>query len=188
VFSLILISNFSQVWAIDNNNNTDKILPPLKQWKSGIESKEVECKHNLQLIIKQKNDSPACVKPDRVLNLISSAWILPFDTEVQHFNLPVKYGIFNGELEEVKFEQEGISLSILIHSASNGYLYIEIPPELLKTMFGKCDQMFFVLVNEKETFSQEIIKNTSKLLQIPLTNDTKIIQILGTATMPECFG
>ena len=51
----------------------DDLLSPLKQFKSGIDSTEIQCKEGLQLIIK-KNNSPACVRMDTAIKLEERGW------------------------------------------------------------------------------------------------------------------
>ncbi len=47
---------------------------PLKQFKSGIDAKDVVCKEGLQLVIKSKIGSPACVKPSSATKLVLWGW------------------------------------------------------------------------------------------------------------------
>lgn len=49
---------------------------PLKQFKSGIVAKDVTCKENLELILKAKDSSPICVKPDTAMTLIKRGWAM----------------------------------------------------------------------------------------------------------------
>lgn len=52
------------------------IIPdsPLKQFKSGIAAKDVVCKEGLQLVIKSKDGSPACVKLTTAPKLVQRGW------------------------------------------------------------------------------------------------------------------
>jgi len=52
------------------------VLSPLKQFKSGIDSKNIKCKDNFHLIIKSKDRSPACVKPENVTKLVARGWAM----------------------------------------------------------------------------------------------------------------
>ncbi len=47
---------------------------PLKQFKSGISIDKIQCRDNLQLILKTSNNSPACVKPETKTKLIERGW------------------------------------------------------------------------------------------------------------------
>ncbi len=49
-------------------------MSPLKQWQLGADSQEVICKNGFQLIIKARDDSPACVKPESVSKLVDRGW------------------------------------------------------------------------------------------------------------------
>jgi hypothetical protein len=47
---------------------------PYKQIKSGVLAKDVQCKEGLYLVIKAKDDSPACVKPSTASTLVLWGW------------------------------------------------------------------------------------------------------------------
>jgi len=47
---------------------------PLKQFKSGVAAEDVICKEGLQLIIKSKDHTPACVRPSSISKLIAQGW------------------------------------------------------------------------------------------------------------------
>lgn len=49
-------------------------MTPLQQFKSGIEAKNVKCNEGLELIIKTKDNSPACVRHDTANILIERGW------------------------------------------------------------------------------------------------------------------
>ncbi|MDE1843907.1 MAG: hypothetical protein KGI10_01100 [Thaumarchaeota archaeon] len=53
-----------------------KIESPLKQFKSGIEAKDVKCGNGLSLVIKAEDNSPACIKTQTAQNLIERGWAL----------------------------------------------------------------------------------------------------------------
>lgn len=47
---------------------------PLEQTKNGIDSRDVICKENMQLVFKNTDNSPACVKQATVDKLIERGW------------------------------------------------------------------------------------------------------------------
>ena len=47
---------------------------PLKQFKSGISMDKIQCRDNLQLILKTSNNSPTCVKPETKTKLLERGW------------------------------------------------------------------------------------------------------------------
>ncbi len=49
-------------------------LPPLQQVKSGVASEDVLCDSGMELILKNSNGSPACVKPVTAERLIQLGW------------------------------------------------------------------------------------------------------------------
>ena len=56
---------------------------PLKQIKSGTLAKDVQCRADLQLVIKADDNSPACVKPSSVAKLVMWAWAKPTNDDTQ---------------------------------------------------------------------------------------------------------
>jgi hypothetical protein len=52
----------------------DRVLPPLQQLKSGITIDKIQCRENLQLVIKTSNENPICVKPATKEKLIERGW------------------------------------------------------------------------------------------------------------------
>jgi hypothetical protein len=52
-------------------------LSPLKQFKSGILSTDVECNDGFLLTFKADNDYPACVKLDTKIQLLKRGWAMP---------------------------------------------------------------------------------------------------------------
>ena len=52
-----------------------KIQPPLLQQRSGIAIGEIDCADGLQLVVKSDQNTPACVKPDTVRELLARGWV-----------------------------------------------------------------------------------------------------------------
>ena len=57
----------------DSTANSQIVLSPLKQLKSGIAFKDIVCRHNLQLIVK-KDGLPVCLKPQTAQKLVERGW------------------------------------------------------------------------------------------------------------------
>ena len=55
-------------------------LSPLHQFKSGTVAKDVKCNSSLQLVIKAKDGSPACVKPQTAQKLFERGWAKSIET------------------------------------------------------------------------------------------------------------
>jgi uncharacterized membrane-anchored protein len=74
-----IISKLLVFTIYDKNSQTEEehltILSPLKQFKSGIDAKDIQCKNGLELIIKVKNNFPACVKQNTVSKIVLLGWI-----------------------------------------------------------------------------------------------------------------
>lgn len=63
------------VFAPSNPEHIE-IDPPLKQVNAGIKPTNVVCSENLQLVLKQSNGQPACVKLTSVEKLIQRGWAI----------------------------------------------------------------------------------------------------------------
>ena len=71
-FGHVVIANAK---GVESNGVYESFLPsPLKQFKSGISAYDVKCNQGLILIIKSTDGSPACVKPDNVIQLVKIGW------------------------------------------------------------------------------------------------------------------
>lgn len=50
--------------------------PPLQQIKNGVKATDVTCTEGQELVLKQSNGQPACVKPSSVAKLIERGWAI----------------------------------------------------------------------------------------------------------------
>jgi YVTN family beta-propeller protein len=57
------------------------IPSPLKQFSSGIDPHNVECKDGFSLVLKKSNFNPACVKISSVQKLIERGWASEYSPE-----------------------------------------------------------------------------------------------------------
>ncbi|MGI0056043.1 MAG: hypothetical protein ACREAK_01580, partial [Nitrosarchaeum sp.] len=57
-----------------SNVNKTQIESPLKQFKTGISIKDIQCRNDLILVIKLSNSIPACVKPNTSDKLLERGW------------------------------------------------------------------------------------------------------------------
>ena len=64
------------LWPLLTGSTFEYVGSPLKQFKSGINVMNIQCKENLQLVFKWENGSPACVKPktSEILNKRGWTW------------------------------------------------------------------------------------------------------------------
>ncbi|MBI1828713.1 MAG: hypothetical protein HY222_01675 [Thaumarchaeota archaeon] len=52
-------------------------LPPTIQFQSGIQAASIACNEGFELIIKNENNLPACVKPEHLARLAQYGWTIP---------------------------------------------------------------------------------------------------------------
>jgi len=71
--NILYVSPYSKP-VQDFEPNSSFILAPLKLFKAGIQTDQIHCKSNLELIIKASNDLPACVSHDTANTLKNRGW------------------------------------------------------------------------------------------------------------------
>lgn len=70
-------SEYITTLLVSEVEDIEPVDAPLKQFKSGIPPEDVQCKQDLQLVIKSNDGSPACVKPSSVSKLVTWGWAKP---------------------------------------------------------------------------------------------------------------
>ncbi len=67
-----------EAWEERNDPPQEKSIayfsPPLQQIRDGVEPSHVTCNEGLELLVKQSNGIPACVKPTSVAKLVERGW------------------------------------------------------------------------------------------------------------------
>ena len=66
-----------EAMKLEDSVKTEKVgkaMSPKKQLAQGIPAAQVTCAAGLQLTIKAKDGSPACVQPDHIPRLIETGW------------------------------------------------------------------------------------------------------------------
>ncbi|MGI0102679.1 MAG: PEFG-CTERM sorting domain-containing protein, partial [Nitrosotalea sp.] len=105
-------------------------------------------------------------------------------------NMSVTYSITNGKVLDIKADTNSKSLIVSIQTSGDGALTINMPRALIdaKKTNGSDDQ-FFVLNDgqENDQFQETSNTVTTRTLQIPFTDGTSQIEIIGTVVVPE-FG
>lgn len=77
IFSLIplLLLSFAGM-GIQDTSAIAYFPPPLKQIQEGVKPTEVTCTEGMELVLKQSNGQPACIKPSSVAKLIERGWAI----------------------------------------------------------------------------------------------------------------
>ena len=110
--------------------------------------------------------------------------------QVDGTNSSVTYTITNGKVLDVKADTNSKSLIVSIQTTGDGVLTITMPRTLIdaKKIDGTDDQYFVLNDGQENDQSQEIgTTTTDRTLQIPFSNGTSQIEIIGTFVIPE-FG
>lgn len=105
-------------------------------------------------------------------------------------NSSITYTITNGKVTDVKADTNSKSLIVSIQTTGDGVLTITMPRALIdaKKTDGTDDTFFVLNDGQEDDQAQEIhTTSTDRTLQIPFTNGTSQIEIIGTVVVPE-FG
>jgi len=102
--------------------------------------------------------------------------------KVFNTDMHVKYGITGGEVLSITAYKEFKSLVIPIATTSDGMLTIALPRALIDAKItAEEDDNFFVLADGAESdFSETETTSTERTLEIPFTDGTTEIEIVGT--------
>lgn len=84
------------------------VSSPLKQFKEGVTIDKIQCRDNLQLILKTSNNSPTCVKPETKTKLLERGW-------GEHAPIPEPEIIKETDFDSEKYYEEFDSGSPLIY-------------------------------------------------------------------------
>lgn len=86
--------------------------PPLQQIKNGVKPTSVTCTEGLELVLKQSNGQPACIKPSSVAKLIERGWaihILPDYVKNENNNsVAFSVGEYTVETESINYFQNAV--------------------------------------------------------------------------------
>lgn len=101
------------------------LLSPLKQSKLGVPQDKIECRSDLQSIVKTEDNSTVCVKPQTVPILVEQGWTRTVNPEspVGIIGLNSKYTVgqpINATVKYVGYENGGIYPDVKILNADNG--------------------------------------------------------------------
>jgi len=101
---------------------------------------------------------------------------------------PIGYCITEGTVSDGFLDVEAKSLIVKIDSIGDGSITLHIPKSTLNAAVEGHDDHFFVLVDGEESdFSETETTSTERTLEIPFTDETTEIEIIGTQIVPE-FG
>jgi hypothetical protein len=67
--------NDDRILKIMPLSETTTFLPPLKQLKGGTSPYDIKCSDGYVLVLKQMNNSPACVKPATAAKMVQMGWV-----------------------------------------------------------------------------------------------------------------
>lgn len=108
--------------------------------------------------------------------------IYPFSINVTNSNFTINYNISgNNKLLDANMDSQSKSLILSLNTTNNGTLIVSLPRVMIdaKLPTGN-DDKFYVLVNGQESIFKEINTTTiDRIISIPFTNGTHVIEIIG---------
>lgn len=117
-------------------SDVTKEFPPLQQHKKGVNIGDIECRYGLSLIMKSKDHTPACVKPETKTKLVQRGWA------INDYKLSVQDdGPADLPLNDVK-----IILSGAIDDLDSG---VTFHPPYIKTILNSNNTVTWINRNDK---------------------------------------
>ena len=91
LFTIYNNDTITKSLKLGNHPVINKILSPLKQFKSGVAANDIICRPDLQLLIQNQENFPICVKLDSVPNLLHRDW--SYSTNCKYVHDPFTAGV-----------------------------------------------------------------------------------------------
>ena len=202
VSSFIIPTNYANTWSVMVSSKSADGLAlypnfeslPLKQYKAGIDAKNVVCKQEYQLILRSEDSSPACVKPDTAQKLVERGWgtiinfanqpanstPLPNSIKVPNTNFTVNYDINGGDVIGVRADLLSKSIIFSIQTISDGKMTLDLPRAMIDAKTQGQDDKFMILADGQENDYKEIKTTmTDRTITIPFTNGIQEIEIIA---------
>ncbi|MGI0058246.1 MAG: hypothetical protein ACREBJ_00630 [Nitrosotalea sp.] len=179
-----------------DTTKSQTVSSPLEQLRFGVDSHNVICKQNLQLVIKTEDGSPACIKSTSIERFLKQGWINAYDNNgkylpsvitlthtmnITNTKLSTSYSITNATMLNVQADVNSLSLTVAIKTSGDGVLTMVIPKVLVKDPKMQQDLKLFVLVDGRESdYTQTLETSNDMTLSIPFSNGAEKIEVIGT--------
>ncbi len=177
-----------------HGNQIGKYMPPLKQFHYGIPVDEIQCRTDMQKMLKH-DGIPACVTPSTAPKLSDRGWNWVLDLELWEENYLLisptyyvinanggnygsQYMISGAIVNDISFDQRANSLIVLMSSPERGILQIVMPSGLLHVP-AQAPFSYFILADGEEI---EYEKISPIVLKIPFGIGTEKLEIIGSHT------
>ncbi|MFN3654433.1 MAG: hypothetical protein ACK4TO_03795 [Candidatus Nitrosotenuis sp.] len=153
---------------------SQKILAPLKQFKSGVPIDQIQCKDRFVAAIKSSSGNPVCVKQTSLVPLMLRDWAKITSFEITE-------GFFDHTIENAKI------LSMKVDSGECGFILLNIQTDndgriefaIPKKIFDFDDELI-VLLDGLEVEYQELQGDFSNTVSFSFEDGSKTVEILKT--------
>ncbi|MHB8547375.1 MAG: hypothetical protein ACYDAJ_11460 [Nitrosotalea sp.] len=185
--NIVLAQNETGLAYNSSHYVNPSLISPLKQFESGIKSESVKCVTNFQLLVKENNGQPACVKISSLSRLVSQGWILPHVLQVENSKFSISYGILGGTLENATYDSTTNSIDLSVNTSDKGFFNIQLSRLLIdsKDKSGK-DEIWSVLLDGKETGYGETKANSYRIISFPFEYGLQKVVIIPYCSSFPC--
>jgi sugar lactone lactonase YvrE len=143
----------AQYGGASEETNPQPLLSPLKQFKSGIAAKDVQCNDNMKSIIKKSNGSPACVRPESVSKLLVRGWAM---LNLKDFG----YNPGRGPATLANFTENSCGQ---FHTAPQSRNSTTVPVLLMNSNSTACARLTFTVVSNYKDCNGKTCQGVSRL-------------------------
>jgi carboxymethylenebutenolidase len=109
--SVLIFPIYAEKESVLDHHPLSYFLSPLKQLKQGTSPDNVQCVEGLQLVLKQSNGTPHCIKSSSIEKLIQRGWaihVLPDYSDVNNNSKIFKTGQYQIQTESVNYSDASI--------------------------------------------------------------------------------
>lgn len=156
------------------------LLPPLKQFKSGVNVKDLQCKAGLLVIVKKSDNSPACVTSSTSSSLTERNWgVLGQNMPIQNTNFTVFYYTEGGgKLDQIVPDLGTHGLILYLKTTNEGKITLFIPRSFINASEIGDYTGFNVTSDGKKVDFQQYLTPTDRMFVISFKSGMENVRII----------
>jgi len=109
------------------------------------------------------------------------------DGEVRTENdmISMDYEITSGSVDCITIDTNATSLIVDITASEDGSLNVTLPRKIIDSRYEEQDDIFYLLIDGEEIEFEETEEDDKRTLTIPITKESRQIEIIGTEAISE---
>ena len=178
-FTILFFNMDAFAESLTDNNDSQTLKKQLKNFSSG---RDIVCQNPDHVLVSRPNTEWACVSPYAALKL---GWVFYGLTthgssvliDGESYWITAKYPKWTASISSISYLDYTDSIKLSIKSTESGKLFVDIPNEMINTLFG--NSTYIVLINnQKVDIHTEFYNDLTTLLVFDYPSDTIKVEIL----------